>query len=80
MNAISPSVVLTQMWEENNKEKALHYGTDVETSSREFFQKIPLRRPGTVEEMAAAVAFLCSPDSDYITGQTLNVDGGFEMD
>jgi NAD(P)-dependent dehydrogenase (short-subunit alcohol dehydrogenase family) len=30
--------------------------------------------------MAAAVAFLCSPDSDYITGQTLNVDGGFEMD
>lgn len=80
VNAISPSVVLTQMWEENNKEKALHYGTDVETSSREFFQKIPLRRPGTVEEMAAAVAFLCSPDSDYITGQTLNVDGGFEMD
>jgi NAD(P)-dependent dehydrogenase (short-subunit alcohol dehydrogenase family) len=30
--------------------------------------------------MAGAVAFLCSSDADYITGQTLNVDGGFEMD
>ena len=32
------------------------------------------------EDIAAAVAFLCSTDSDYITGQTLNVDGGMEMD
>jgi NAD(P)-dependent dehydrogenase (short-subunit alcohol dehydrogenase family) len=44
-----------------------------------YTERIPLKRAGTVEDMAAAVAFLCSPDADYITGQCLNVDGGFEM-
>ncbi|HXY43558.1 MAG TPA: SDR family NAD(P)-dependent oxidoreductase [Acidimicrobiales bacterium] len=37
---------------------------------------VPMRRQGTPEEMAAAVAFLASEDASYITGQTLVVDGG----
>lgn len=37
---------------------------------------IPLRRPGRVEEVAAAVAFLMSSDSSYITRQVISVDGG----
>jgi hypothetical protein len=37
---------------------------------------IPMRRAGDASEMAAAVAFLCSDDAAYITGQTLFVDGG----
>jgi NAD(P)-dependent dehydrogenase (short-subunit alcohol dehydrogenase family) len=45
----------------------------------DFIAGIPLGRAGSPEDMASAVAFLCSPESDYITGQTLNVDGGFEM-
>jgi NAD(P)-dependent dehydrogenase (short-subunit alcohol dehydrogenase family) len=68
------------MWEQNNREKEQAFGIDAKKASEEFIDRIPLKRPGTVEDMAAAVAFLCSPDSDYITGQTLNVDGGFEMD
>ncbi|GAB7041902.1 MULTISPECIES: SDR family NAD(P)-dependent oxidoreductase [Catenuloplanes] len=36
----------------------------------------PMRRPGTPEEVAAAITFLCSPAASYITGQMLVVDGG----
>ncbi len=80
VNAVSPSVVMTAMWEQNDREKAAILGLAPGEASRGFIDRIPLRRPGTSEDMAAAVAFLCSADADYITGQTLNVDGGFEMD
>jgi NAD(P)-dependent dehydrogenase (short-subunit alcohol dehydrogenase family) len=44
---------------------------------REFLMnRVPLRRFGTAEEMAAAVCYLASPRAAYITGQTLLVDGG----
>jgi NAD(P)-dependent dehydrogenase (short-subunit alcohol dehydrogenase family) len=79
VNAVAPSVVMTPMWEENNREKEKAFGIDAKKSSDEFIARIPLKRPGSIEDMAAAVAFLCSAESDYITGQTLNVDGGFEM-
>jgi NAD(P)-dependent dehydrogenase (short-subunit alcohol dehydrogenase family) len=40
---------------------------------------IPLRRFGSAEEAAEAVAFLASPRAAYITGQTLCVDGGYSV-
>jgi D-sorbitol dehydrogenase (acceptor) len=80
INAVSPSVVLTEMWEKGVEEKSRLFGTDTDEESKRFIDHIPLKRAGTPEDMAAAVAFLCSSDADYITGQTLNVDGGFEMD
>jgi len=40
---------------------------------------IPMRRAGGSEEMAAAVAFLCSDEAAYITGQTVFVDGGLTL-
>jgi NAD(P)-dependent dehydrogenase (short-subunit alcohol dehydrogenase family) len=42
--------------------------------------RIPLGRLETTEDVAGAVSFLCSPDASYITGQSLNVCGGMEMD
>jgi 2-hydroxycyclohexanecarboxyl-CoA dehydrogenase len=36
----------------------------------------PMKRPGRAEDIAAAVAFLASEDAGYITGHTLNVNGG----
>jgi NAD(P)-dependent dehydrogenase (short-subunit alcohol dehydrogenase family) len=38
---------------------------------------VPLNRPGTVLEIAHAVLFFAAPESSYITGQTLCVDGGW---
>jgi enoyl-[acyl-carrier protein] reductase III len=42
-------------------------------------ETIPLGRPGTVEDMSNAIEFLLSPNSAYITGQTLVVDGGMTV-
>jgi Tropinone reductase 1 len=41
--------------------------------------RTPMRRIGTAQEVAAAVAFLCMPAASYITGQCLAVDGGFSV-
>jgi len=66
VNAIAPGVTRTYRTEP-------HVGSAnyVATESR-----IPMRRFGTVDDIAAAVAFLASDDSSYITGQVLHVDGG----
>ena len=79
VNAISPSVVRTPMWEQLDEDYARVFGTAPGRFMEDFIARIPLGRAGSPEDMASAVAFLCSPESDYITGQTLNVDGGFEM-
>lgn len=42
----------------------------------ELKKQIPMGRAGKAEDIAKAVAFLASPDADYITGQVLSVDGG----
>jgi len=42
-------------------------------------QMVPLRRPGTDEEIGKFIAYLCTPDASYITGQSLNIDGGSVM-
>jgi len=41
---------------------------------------IPMGRQGNVSELAAVVSFVCSSDASYVTGQTINVDGGARLD
>jgi 3-oxoacyl-[acyl-carrier protein] reductase len=68
VNAIAPGYISTDMT------NAL--SAEIQKSIQD---KIPLKRVGSAEEIAAAVAFLASPEAGYITGQTLCVDGGIVM-
>ncbi len=44
-----------------------------------FLNNIPLKRPGTPDDIAGVVAFLASEDAAYLTGQVIGVDGGLLM-
>ncbi|MEM7128489.1 MAG: SDR family oxidoreductase [Chloroflexota bacterium] len=79
VNAICPGVVLTSMWERIDRDRADLFGAEPGEAVRNIVNAVPLKRASTPEDLSGAVAFLCSEDADYITGQTLNVDGGYEM-
>jgi len=80
VNAVCPGVIPTQMWQQIDHtitgRLGLQQGAWMDKTLRE---RVPLRRAGRVEDVAAVISFLCSADADYITGQALNVDGGMEM-
>ena len=73
VNCVAPGSTLT------DGTKSLFYGKDALMSDRADWIKtqVPLGRPGTTAEIAAAVLFFCAPESSYITGQILCVDGGW---
>ena len=50
-----------------------------EAQKNALMAQIPLGRLGTPQEIAATVAFLCSPEAGYITGAELRVNGGMYM-
>ena len=51
-----------------------------EAINREFARKIPFKRYGRAEEIAEAIAFLASERASYLTGETVDVNGGLVMD
>ena len=76
VNAYCPGIVKTPMWDEIDREiseaagKPLGYGTE------QFAKSIALGRLSEPEDVAACVSYLAGPDSDYMTGQSLLIDGG----
>jgi citronellol/citronellal dehydrogenase len=64
INAVAPGVILSSGTERYPREA-------IEAAVR----RCPLKRAGTVDEVAAAILFLCSPAAQYITGATLRIDG-----
>ena len=68
VNAVAPGYIMTDMTENLPDE-----------AKKLFLDLIPLKRGGKPADVANVVAFLCGPDSDYVTGQVINVCGGFLM-
>ncbi len=65
VNAVSPAVIKTKILDQLTPEQ-VDYMT----------QRIPMRRPGLPEEIAAVVHFLASPDCSFVTGQCYDASGG----
>jgi len=80
VNCTCPGSTDTDMMDGTFHRTADRMGIDRDLPKKGVAQRIPWGRQGRVEEQAAAVSFLCSEDASYITGQTLNVDGGLRMD
>ncbi len=68
VNAVSPGYTDTEM----NRKALQEKGEQIRT-------KIPLRRVASPEEIASVIAFLCSEQASYITGETININGGIYM-
>ncbi len=68
VNAVAPGYIETDMT-----------GVLTEDQKQAMLGAVPLARPGTVQDIASAVRFLASGDAGYITGHTLDVNGGMYM-
>lgn len=81
VNAICPGIITTDMWDYNDKVWGEMLGDYApgELMADWVQNNIPMKRAGEGKDVAGLVAFLASADADYITGQTINVDGGLIM-
>lgn len=68
VNAVAPGYISTEMTEKLPQEV-----------KENMLKQVPMGRPGTPEDVAGVVAFLCSDDASYITGEIIRVDGGMAM-
>ncbi len=70
VNAVCPGVIDTSRMDDLGRD---------ETWNKTIQQLIPLNRPGSDTEIGKFLAYLCTPEASYITGQSLNIDGGVVM-
>jgi len=77
VNAYAPGIVDTAMWDVIDEELGKRSGAEKGETIKQYSEdKIALKRTSVPEDVAKCVSYLASPDSDYMTGQTLIIDGG----
>jgi 3-oxoacyl-[acyl-carrier protein] reductase len=68
VNAVAPGYIMTDMTKNLSQQ-----------ATEAFMRVTPMQRAGTPEDVANVICFLSSSDSDYVTGQVINIDGGLHM-
>jgi acetoin reductase-like protein len=76
VNALAPGVIDTPMWDHVDSLFARYENRPIGEKKRLVGEAVPHGRMGRPEDLVGAAVFLASSDSDYVVGQTLNVDGG----
>ncbi len=80
VNAICPGIIHTDMWDYNDRIWGQMLGDYAPGElMASWVDNIPMKRAGTGQDIAGVVSFLASDDAAYITGQSLNIDGGLIM-
>jgi meso-butanediol dehydrogenase/(S,S)-butanediol dehydrogenase/diacetyl reductase len=78
-NCVCPGAVDTAMWKQIDREWGDLEGWPEGEAWKRRTAGIPLGRPETSRDVSGLVVFLAGPDSDYMTGQAINIDGGLVM-
>lgn len=76
VNAYCPGVAANKMWERIDREMGQYLGTEPGEAFARFSAAIALGRFQVAADVASLVHYLASPDSDYMTGQAVIIDGG----
>lgn len=80
VNTVSPAFIYTPLVDSMMTKMAAENGISKEEAAKKFIKEkrpsLDLKRPGTIEEVGAAVVFLVSEQASFITGTNLRVDGG----
>jgi len=76
VNGYAPGIVGTAMWDLIDEELGKKSGAKKGDTIKKYSEQIALGRTSVPEDVSKTVSFLASPDSDYMTGQTLVIDGG----
>jgi NAD(P)-dependent dehydrogenase (short-subunit alcohol dehydrogenase family) len=79
VNAVCPGYIRTPMQDRELEWEAKLAGGTPADIKRGYIEATPLARLGTPDDVARAVCFLASDQADFITGQSINVDGGLLM-
>jgi NAD(P)-dependent dehydrogenase (short-subunit alcohol dehydrogenase family) len=77
VNAICPGVIDTPMWRRDLGPGLARAGSETTFEARSAAR--PIGRPGTAEEVAAAIVFMASPANAYMLGEDVNVNGGLAL-
>lgn len=79
VNCVCPGIIDTDMWVQIDREQGQQlYGLgEREWMNQRIAAQVPMGRPGTVEDVAKVIVFLASPLSAYMSGQAINITGGW---